>query len=158
MKAYSMDLRKRVLRMCDAGHGTMEVARIFGVSPAWVRRLKQRRRENGSFTPRPRGGDRVSKLAGPTLAQLQGFLQEQPDATLTQLQDRCVRELQVSCSVMAVWRALKKLRLSLKKSRCGRRSRTGRTSPDTASSTASPAALRKPNGSCSSTNRGRRRT
>lgn len=158
MKAYSMDLRKRVLRMCDAGHGSTEVAEVLGVSPAWVRRLKQRRREDGSFTPRPCGGDRVSKLAGPTLAELRRFLQEQPDATLTQLQDRCLQELQVSCSVMAVWRALKKLRFSLKKSRCGRRSRTGRTSRDGVNTTASPAALRKSNASCSSTNRERRRT
>ena len=51
MKAYSMDLRKRVLAMCDAGHGTTQVARLVHVSPAWIRRLKQRRREDGQIAP-----------------------------------------------------------------------------------------------------------
>ena len=41
MKAYSVDLRRRVLAACDAGQPTLAVARRFDVSPAWVRRLKQ---------------------------------------------------------------------------------------------------------------------
>jgi transposase len=36
MKAYSMDLRRRVLAMCDAGRTTREVARVFDVSEPWV--------------------------------------------------------------------------------------------------------------------------
>ena len=52
MKAYSMDLRERVLADCDAGMGTDEVAAKFSVSPAWVRRLLQRRRETGETAPR----------------------------------------------------------------------------------------------------------
>jgi transposase len=51
MKAYSMDLRKRVLAMCDAGRPTCEVARVLDVSEAWVRRLKQRRQEDGIIGP-----------------------------------------------------------------------------------------------------------
>ncbi|OQY99916.1 MAG: hypothetical protein B6D36_15765 [Planctomycetes bacterium UTPLA1] len=39
MEACSMDLRKRVLAACDAGHGTTQAAKSFEVSPAWVRRL-----------------------------------------------------------------------------------------------------------------------
>ncbi len=53
MEAYSLDLRKRVLAACDAGQSTKKVAEQFDVSPAWVRRLKQRRREDGSIEPRP---------------------------------------------------------------------------------------------------------
>lgn len=128
MKAYSMDLRKRVLAMCDEGHGTAEVAAVLKVSPAWVRRLKQRRREDGSIAPRPCGGDRVSKILDENLARLGQFVQEQPDATLEHLQERCTEELQIGCSVMAVWRACRKLGLSLKKKRSGPASRTARTS------------------------------
>ena len=53
MEAYSLDLRKRVLASCDAGHKTKQVAELYGVSPAWVRRLKQRRRELGTIEPLP---------------------------------------------------------------------------------------------------------
>src|SRR5947208_7877806 len=45
MKAYSMDLRVRVIGACDRGELTKVVAKTFGVSPAWVRRLKQHRSE-----------------------------------------------------------------------------------------------------------------
>lgn len=36
----------------DAGDQTAEVAEVFAVSPAWVRRLVQRRRETGEVAPR----------------------------------------------------------------------------------------------------------
>jgi hypothetical protein len=44
-----MDLRRRVIAACDAGQGTTSVATTFNVSPAWVRRLKQQRRERGDI-------------------------------------------------------------------------------------------------------------
>src|SRR5258708_6609715 len=57
MKPYSMDLRQRVLDACDRGEGTKATAKRFGVSPAWVRRLKQHRRlRDGDIAPRTRGG------------------------------------------------------------------------------------------------------
>lgn len=59
MTPYSMDLRKRVLNDCDAGVGTKAVAAKYSVSASWVRRLKQRRREDGSLTPRSPRNKRV---------------------------------------------------------------------------------------------------
>src|SRR5262249_23722366 len=53
MKPYSMDLRERVLADCDAGLPTGPGAAKDRVSPSWVRRLKQRRRETGEGAPRP---------------------------------------------------------------------------------------------------------
>ena len=58
MKAYSADLRQRVLADCDAGLGTKAVAEKYRVSPAIVRRWKQRRRETGELHPRRGGGAR----------------------------------------------------------------------------------------------------
>src|SRR3954452_9791232 len=52
MHPYSVDLRRRVLADCDAGVGTRAVAAKYTVSPSWVRKLKQRRRETGSIDPR----------------------------------------------------------------------------------------------------------
>ena len=52
MRPYSMDLRKRVLAAVDAGkQDRLEIARVFSVSVAWIRRLVQRRRETGSIEP-----------------------------------------------------------------------------------------------------------
>ena len=47
MEAYSKEFRRDVLRACDAGGGTREVALKFDVSESWVRRIKQERREQG---------------------------------------------------------------------------------------------------------------
>jgi transposase len=43
---YSQDLRDRVLAAYDAGKRTGEIAESFQVSPAWARRVKQRRRRS----------------------------------------------------------------------------------------------------------------
>jgi transposase len=123
MEAYSMDLRRRVIGACDAGKGTKAVAATFGVSPAWVRRLKQHRRERGGdIAPRTGGGSRGRKIDRDRLAAL---VAEQPDATLVELRDR----LGVSVTPWAVGKALRELGLTFKKSRSGRPSRTDRTSP-----------------------------
>lgn len=125
MGVYSMDLRQRVLARCDQGHGTKAVAELFGVAASWVRRLKQRRREDGSIAPRPSGGDRRSRLDQTASKRLAQRVKAQPDATLEQLREWCQVELKVSCSIMAVSRTLKKLGFSFKKRRSGRPSRIG---------------------------------
>ena len=122
MDAYSMDLRTRVLAACDGGQRTKAVARTFGVSPAWVRRLKQHRRERGDAVPRKGGGSRGRKIDRGRLAEL---VRAQPDATLAELRDR----LGVAVTVWSVCRALQQLKLSYKKSRSARPSRTAPTSP-----------------------------
>src|SRR5579872_1829345 len=122
MEAYSMDLRRRVIGACDAGKGTKGVAQTFGVSPAWVRRLKQHRRERGDIVPRNGGGSRGRKIDRERLARL---VREQPDATLVELRDR----LGVDVTPWAISKALRELKLTYKKSRSTRPSRTGPTSP-----------------------------
>ena len=52
MRAYSMDLRERVLPDSDAGMKAADVAAKYRVSGSWVRLLKQRRRETGEVAPR----------------------------------------------------------------------------------------------------------
>ena len=108
MKAYSMDLRGRVISDCDRGMATKLVAQKYSVSPAWVRRLKQHRRERGDIIPRT-GGHRRRVIDRDRLAQL---VEEQPDATLVELRER----LGIKCSLGAICLALKQLELTLKKS------------------------------------------
>ena len=52
MRAYSMDLRERVLLDSDAGMKAADVAAKYRVSGSWVRLLKQRRRDMGEVAPR----------------------------------------------------------------------------------------------------------
>lgn len=121
MKAYSMDLRQRVIGDCDAGLATSAVARKYAVSPAWVRRLKQHRRERGDIIPRPRGHRR--RLFD--RERLRELVARRPDATLAELREA----LGVQVALSSICMALKQLRLSYKKSRSAPPSRTGPTSP-----------------------------
>ena len=113
MRAYSMDLRVRVLADCDGGLGTAAVARKYAVSPAWVRRLKQRRRETGEVQPRrARPGPKPALAAGAAgggrLAELAGAA---PDLSAAEYRDR----LGLTCHPTTVWRALRRLGLTFKK-------------------------------------------
>jgi transposase len=119
---YSQDLRDRVLAACDRGMPTKPVAEMFQVSPAWVRRLKQRRRETGETAGRPRGGARRIKIDRERLAEL---VRQHPDATLKELREL----LGVQCAESAICMALKRMGLTLKKRRSMPRNRTGRMSP-----------------------------
>ena len=124
--AYSQDLRDRVLMACDRGMKTGKIAEIFSVSSAWVRRIKQRRRETGETAPRPMGGPGPCKIDRVRLAEL---VDAKPDATLKELRDR----LGVGCCESAVCMALKKMGLTFKKRRFTRPSKIDRTSPNDAS-------------------------
>lgn len=123
--AYSQDLRDRVLAARDRGLRTKQVADLFSVSPAWVRRIIQRRREHGQTAPRPRGGATVVKI---NLERLRQLVAEQPDATVRELHER----LGVACGLSAVDMALRRLGLSFKKRRSTPPNRTGRTWPSNA--------------------------
>lgn len=111
MAAYSIDLRKRVLADWDEGLGTNAVARRYRVSPEWVRKLRRQRDQTGDIAPRRGKPGRKPKLAehGEQLKQL---VDESADATLSELRDK----LGVPVSSSTVWRALKALGVTLKKS------------------------------------------
>ena len=111
MKAYSMDLRERVLGDCDAGLNTHDVALKYRVSKAWVRRLKQRRRESGEVAPRSSRNGKQPKWL-PHVEQLEHLVREQPDATLDELR----RQLGIEISAPTLCRALRRLQLTYKKS------------------------------------------
>lgn len=124
METYSMDLRKRVLAACDAGEQTKPVAQKFSVSAAWVRRLKQRRREDGSIAPR--SSKRVvtpqPRLDVSARTHVLEWIHRKPDITLEELRLRIRQELNIGISIGALWNALRRMKLTFKKSRSTQRS------------------------------------
>ncbi len=117
MRLYSMNLRRRVVAACDCKDGRrVEIAERFGVSTAWIRRLLQRRREMGSIAPLPQNAGRKPALDSRKMERLRRLVDRQPDATLRELKDR----LGMTISNGAMIRALRELKLTLKKSRSRR--------------------------------------
>ena len=119
MAAYSLDLRKRVLRAWDAGLDAESVAAKYEVSRAWVHRLVQRRRETGSIAPRQQTKFRHRVLAGQD-ERLAALIAAQPDATLAELRDA----LPTTAALSTLWRAIAQLRFTVKKNRTRRRAAT----------------------------------
>jgi transposase len=122
MRAYSMDLRQRVVDAVDEGKQTKwEISLRFKVSPAWIRRLLQRRRLTGSIEPKLRDYTASSKVDDAMRERLREAIREDPDATLAELIER----LQLPVGRSALCQILAKMGLTLKKSRYGRANRTG---------------------------------
>lgn len=110
VKPYSSDLRERVLADCDEGKSTKEVARKYRVSTAWVRRLKQRRRDTGSIEPKkqrhgplPRRTEQSKPIAE--------AVEKTPDATLGEIRS----DQKSSLSITTLWRIVRELGLTFKK-------------------------------------------
>ena len=53
MKAYSADMRERVLQAVDKGDPRNEIIELFGVSRATIKRYLKQRRETGNVNVRP---------------------------------------------------------------------------------------------------------
>jgi len=110
VKPYSMDLRVRVLADCDAGMATPAVAAKYTVSTAWVRRLRQRRRETGETAPRPQRHGPVP-LHQTHADVLRQAVKDHPDDTLAEHRER----LGLGVALSTLWRAFDRLGLSFKK-------------------------------------------
>ena len=124
MKAYSTDLRLRVVSAYDAREGTQEqVAARFAVSLSWVRKLLRQRRDTGSIDPKPHGGGHAPAFDPAADAKLRQAVRDDSDATLEELGHAAG----VACGASTVYRALDRLGITRKKSRGGRPSRTARS-------------------------------
>jgi transposase len=116
-----MEFRVAVANAYDDCGSSDEVAEMFDCSASWVRRLIQRRREDGSLAPRPLKLPNNNKLDEPDLQRLRELIADQPDMTLAEL----AAALNNKVSVPTVWRATQALNLPLKKKRSTPPSRTG---------------------------------
>ena len=79
MKAYSVDLREKVLRAADQGYPRSEMIKLLGVSRATIKRYLKQQRETGTISVRPIPG-RPSKKFAPLQVSLGAQLQAYPDA------------------------------------------------------------------------------
>jgi transposase len=112
MTPISMDLRVRIFEARQAGEATAEVAERFAVSAAFVRRLMQRHRQTGSLAPSsaPRGPQPRLAAYADRLRELNA---QQPDLTPAEIRQR----LGLKASLLTVWRMLRRLGLTFKKTR-----------------------------------------
>jgi transposase len=118
MKAYSIDLRQKILRACDQRHGSQRtIATLFGVSLSFVEKLLRRRRATGDISPRPHGGGRRALCDATALGHVRRLVQEHSDATLAELSAQLEVQQSLRVSVPTMGRLVLSLQLPRKKSR-----------------------------------------
>ena len=103
--AYSMDFRRRAIEYMDEGHTTAQLKEAFGTFASTLNRWRRLIETAGSLEPLPIPG----RPPAIDLESLKRAIEEKPDAYLRELAE------QYNCSVTAVFYAIKKLKLTYKK-------------------------------------------
>ena len=123
MKAYSMDLREKIVESVKKGVPKSETARRFGVHRATVKRYCKQLDERGTLEPRKAPGKRP-KLDQKARKLLAKDLEERPWATHSQRAEFLFVLLGVRVSEATVCRAVRRLHRSRKKDPEGRQNET----------------------------------
>src|SRR5688572_11698822 len=125
-RAYSADLRERVLLACERREGSRdEIARRFRVAASTLYAWLNTSRAEGRRRAKVPGRRRVP--VGGQAAMLVELVAEQNDATLAEYADQLAARTGIRRSLAAVCRALKRLGLVRKKvASCGRAGARGR--------------------------------
>ena len=117
MKAYSLDLRERVLAAHDRGMPRSAVVITFQVSLASLKRWLAARRDIGTFTPQPASGGVEPTITTDQHQQLRAQVAAFPDATLAEHATRWNAAHATTISQWTIGRAIRGLGLTRKKSR-----------------------------------------
>ena len=117
MRAYSVDLRERVVASIESGECNIpEAARRYKVSEPSIERWLARKRRTGTCAPLPHAGGVPRKLAG-AAAIIRAAVKAQPDATLQELCELVEKETKIKSDPSMMYRELVRLKLPRKKSR-----------------------------------------
>ncbi len=114
MKAYSTDLRQRILAAVQMGDAKSAVARRFGVERSTVRRYVQRWERSGSLAATPIPGD-TPAIPPAQYPALRTQLATMPDATLAAHCARWEQEQGVRVSTRTMSRAQRRVGWTRKK-------------------------------------------
>lgn len=126
-RALSRDLRDRVVAAVEGGLSCRAAAERFGVSAASAIRWRQLSRRHGTPAAKPQGGDRRSAKIEDHAALIHAAIERQSDVTLDELRTM-LAEHGVSTSIASLWRFFARHRITRKKRRPMRASRTAPTS------------------------------
>ncbi len=126
-RAYSNDLRRKLLEAHEQGQGTLEeLAEEFGISLGFAKKISAALRRTGRMERVEQRHGRINRVTPLVQERLREWLRQQPDLTLGELQRELRERMQVPLSIPRLWVVLRQMKLRLKKSRSTPRSRTRR--------------------------------
>lgn len=103
--SYSNDLRKKVIEFIEKGHSVADASKVFGITRPTIYKWLKKMKFEGSLSDKP--PKRMWKKIDPKL--LIALVKKHPDFTLLEYSKH------FKTSVMAICRALKKLKITRKK-------------------------------------------
>ena len=116
-KAYSNDLRRKLLEAYDRGEGSLrELAERFGVSSPYAWKISAQRKRTGQVERVEQRHGPESKVTRAVEQQVRTWVRKHPDLTLVEIQERLWETARLLVSVARVWQVLRRLKLRLKKS------------------------------------------
>jgi transposase len=117
-KSLGDDLRRKLLLAYDQGEGTLEeLASRFLVSVGWAKKISAARNRTGQAERLPHRPGRKPHAGIDAQQQVRAWFVQQPDLTLSEVQQKLLGEAGISLSLPQIWKLLRKLGLRLKKSR-----------------------------------------
>ena len=115
-KAYSNDLRRKLLEAYDRGEGSLrELAERFGVSSPYAWKISAQRKRTGRVERVEQRHGPESKVTETVQQQLRTWVRQQPDLTLLEIQERLWETEGLPVSLSRLWQVLRRLQLRLKK-------------------------------------------
>jgi transposase len=119
MKAYSEDLRKKIVAAIERGMSKAQAARLFDVSLSSIKRYSRTARQGGSLEPRKSPG-RPPKADEKARVLLEKDVEERPAATIGQRRRFLEHLIGTTLSDSTLRRLMKQLGFSQKNGQWGR--------------------------------------
>jgi transposase len=119
MRAYSEDLRKKIVAAIERGMSKAQAARVFDVSLSSVKRYARTVRRGDSLTPKKSPG-RPHKIDEKAQALLENDVEERPSATISQRRRFLEYVTATTLSDATVRRLMKRMGFSQKNGQWGR--------------------------------------
>lgn len=115
MKAYSIDLREKIVNAYERGDTSVrKVAVQFGVAKSYVQKLIQLKRSQGNLEPKKQGGTLKGKLDEYS-SEIAEMVKSHRDATLSEYCEYFGEKYNVWVSTSVMCCALQKQKLTRKK-------------------------------------------
>ena len=128
-KAYSDDLRRKILQAWEEGEESQEqVAKHFRVSVRYIGKIVHQKRVTGQAERIPHQPGRKPRFTPPIREQIRTWIRSQSDLTLAEIQEKLRQGEKLKVSLPSIWKMLKGMGLRLKKNRSTHKSRTFRGS------------------------------
>ncbi|BAY85031.1 transposase (plasmid) [Calothrix parasitica NIES-267] len=116
MKAYSIDLRRKIVDTYKAGGiSQRQLAKRFCVTLSFIEKLFKQYKETGNIAPKTRTKQTPSKLNEEQLKVLKKIVESKNDATLSEIREQLKEHTGTTIGISTVDRILKKMKIRFKK-------------------------------------------